>query len=159
MKNSIYRILCQKVAKNCCFRFPIGKFGKLLLNLCCWCNRGVLASALAFGAEGLVFVTNTGRAGTTRGESCALPTCPIIVLRGQNTCWVLCADGMKLQSLRNFRFWTSLVRNCLNYPAMNNRTCGCGILAIDLAYLRSPSDTSMSRELKTNNNMFLSQSL
>ena len=27
------------------------------------------------------------------------------------TCWVQCADGIKLQLLRSILFWTSLVRN------------------------------------------------
>ena len=34
----------------------------------------------------------------------------------RTTRWVPCADGIKLQSLRSVRFWTSLVRNCLKYP-------------------------------------------
>ena len=57
----------------------------------------------------------------------------------EDKCWVLCADGIKLQSLHCVRFWTSLVRNCPKHPAISNRTCGCGTLAIDLASSRSPS--------------------
>ena len=47
--------------------------------------------------------------------------------------WVPCPDGIKLLSLCSVRFWTSLVRNCLKYPAMSTRTRSNGILAIDLA--------------------------
>ena len=32
----------------------------------------------------------------------------------RTTCWIPCGDGIKLQSLRSVRFWTSLVRK----PAM-----------------------------------------
>ena len=58
---------------------------------------------------------------------------------------VPCASGIKLQSLRSVRLWTSLVRNCLNYAAMSTRTRGNGILAIDLA---------VSNQLETKQNKY-----
>ena len=57
----------------------------------------------------------------------------------EDKCWVLCADGIRLQSLGSVRFLTSIVRNCLKYPSMSNRTHGYGILEIDLASSRSQS--------------------
>ena len=61
-----------------------------------------------------------------------------IELRGQ-TSWVPYADGIKLKSSRSVKVWTSLVRNCLNYPAMSTRTRSNGILAIHLASSQNPS--------------------
>ena len=50
---------------------------------CQRCNRGVLASTLAFGMEGRVFEPCTGKPATTHSESCASYNCPMIVLREQ----------------------------------------------------------------------------
>ena len=61
-----------------------------------------------------------------------------IELRGQ-TSWVPYADGIKLKSSRSVKVWTSLVRNCLNYPAMSTRTRSNGILVIHLASSQNPS--------------------
>ena len=50
-----------------------------------------------------------------------------------------CDDGIQIQLLHSVRFWTSLVRNCLNYPAtLESKGCN-GIMSIDLASLRSLS--------------------
>ena len=56
---------------------------------------------------------------TTPGESCGSSTVQWSFWE-DNTRWVPCTDGIKLQSLRSVRFWTSLVRNCLNFQS--NRT-------------------------------------
>ena len=47
----------------------------------CRCIRGVLVRAGNFGIEGPGF--ESGTRATTRGESCASSTCPMIDLRGQ----------------------------------------------------------------------------
>ena len=49
------------------------------------CNRGVLASTLAFGTEGRVFEPGAGKPATNHSKSCASYNCPMIVLRGQPT--------------------------------------------------------------------------
>ena len=66
----------------------------------------------------------------------------------RTTRWVPCADGIKLQSLRSVRFWTSLVRkNCHNISRAIEL---CWQLAIGKASLFGAGlDISMSRQLKT----------
>ena len=44
----------------------------------------------------------------------------------RTTRWVPCADGIKLQSLRSVRFWTSLVRICLDLFRSNRTLIGIG---------------------------------
>ena len=73
--------------------------------------------------------------------------CPMIVLRGQNR-WVSCADGIKLQSLRSVRFWTSLVRNCLKLPEQQNSvTAHWRLTQVPRS---DPVLTVQSRQLQTN---------
>ena len=66
----------------------------------------------------------------------------------KNPCWVPCADGIKLQSLRSFRFWTSLVRkNCHDISGAMELWW---LLAIGKASsFGAGLDISMSRQLKT----------
>ena len=54
------------------------------------------------------------------------------------------SDRVKLQSLRSVRFWTSLGRNCLNFPAMSPRTRGNSILLIKYLPNGARLDTSVS---------------
>ena len=66
----------------------------------------------------------------------------------EDNCWVLCTDGIKLQSLHSVRFWTSLVRT----PCHDNSGAIelCWQLAIGKASLFGAGlDISMSRQLKT----------
>ena len=71
----------------------------------------------------------------------------------EDKCWVPCADGIKLQSLRSVRFWTSLVRICL--------TCSRAIelwlaMAIGIAStFGARLDISMSHQLQTNKQLWI----
>ena len=76
----------------------------------------------------------------------------------EDNCWVPCANGIKLQSLRSVRFWTSLVRDCLKYPQW----------ALDLvwwqigdwiSFLPEPVWTVQSRQLKTKKKSHLNENV
>ena len=83
-----------------------------------WCNCGVLLRVAVLGKECYVF--EPGTESQNSWQKLCIFNLPNDCFE-QTTCWVPCADGIKLQFLCSVRFWTSLVRNCLNYPEISTR--------------------------------------
>ena len=63
----------------------------------------------------------------------------------RKTRWVPCANGIKLQLLRSVRFWTSLVRNCLNHPELSREILNEG--AIEASFVNSVASLAIAENL------------